>query len=172
QEAREPCKRAPRATIRPSAHHSAVARMRPSHHLNRQPSFADLAAAGTTEALDDVLEIVHRQRLEVVHLELLGQLEADLDRRRHARDRLAGIAFVEAYVERLGRARRNLDIAAATDKGVRLEPVREDARHRAFRILIIAVEETVLAGARLDDERVVDAEARMAAPAGLDLDLG
>src|SRR6185312_10635321 len=80
------------------------------------------------------------------------------------------MALVEANVEWLLRTRRDLDVAAAANERVRLEAVGEDARHGAAGVLVVAVEEPVVAGARLDDQRVVDAEARMASLAGRDLD--
>src|SRR5260370_4125090 len=153
-----------------STRYSAVARMRSSHHLNRQPPFADLAAAGPAETLDDVFKTAHRQWFQILDLERLRQLEPKLERRSNAGDRLAGMAFVEADVERFLGAGRDLDQTAAVDIGIRLEAVWEDARHGAARILIVTVEESVLAGARLDDERIVDAKTRMRPLAGPGLD--
>src|SRR5258708_25635027 len=75
-----------------------------SHHLDRQPSLGELAATKLAEAAHYILKAMHRQRRQILGLELTRQFEPQLVVRRDATDRLFRMALVEADGQRFARA--------------------------------------------------------------------
>src|SRR5579883_2905422 len=91
------------------------------HYLDRQPSLRYLAVTKLPEAADNILKAVHRQRCEILRLQLFGKPDPQFHRRGDTGHHFLSMMLIEANGEQLSGVGGDLDGHSATNQGIRLE---------------------------------------------------